>query len=248
MAQERHLSRAPITEAVIDLRCKLGPEFDLAAFHELQRSVDYGEPKQMKLFAVTMRQEAGKDLESRQLNHGLIGWKFTSADRKQVVQFRKDGFTFSRLAPYTHWEDVFEEASRLFSLYTAAARPEEISRPAVRYINRLPLPESEVGDFSPYLTAPPPCPPGPSGFLHGFLTRVQLHDPTTEISATITQSLQAGGTEPGIVPVILDLDIYDRRTYPANAGGVLPRFDALRKAKNGYFFSSITEKTAAFFE
>ena len=41
------------------------------------------------------------------------GYVFTSADGKQVVQYRLDGFTFSRLRPYTRWEEVFAEAQKV---------------------------------------------------------------------------------------------------------------------------------------
>jgi uncharacterized protein (TIGR04255 family) len=248
MATPRHLSRAPITEAVIDLRCRVDSAFDVNSFRNLETAIGYPVVKPIQLFEFHMKQEAGKEPENSQVNHVLIGWRFTSADGKQVAQLRKDGFTFSRLAPYTHWAEVFAEASRLYPLYLECAQPGEVTRPAVRYINRMPLPEAEVGDFSPFLTAPPTCPTDRQVVLNGFLTQVQVHDPVTGISATITQTIQSGGDSPGFVPVILDLDVYETRSFPPDAKTILARFDALRETKNSYFFSSITEKTAALFE
>jgi uncharacterized protein (TIGR04255 family) len=248
MATQRHLNRAPITEAVIDLRCRVDSSFDVNAFRALESVIGYPTVKPIQLFEFHMKQEEGKEPENRQVNHGLIGWRFTSADGKQVAQFRKDGFTFSRLAPYTHWNEVFTEASRLYQIYVDCSRPEEVTRPAVRYINRIPLPEKEVGDFSPFLTAPPTCPVDRQVVLNGFLTQVQVHDPLTGISATITQTIQSGGELPGFVPVILDLDVFEARSFPPDTETILARFDALRETKNRYFFSSITEKTATLFE
>lgn len=248
MAAPRYLNRAPITEAVIDLRCRVDSTFDVNAFRSLESEIGYPTATPIKLFEFEMRQEAGKEPENTHVNHGLIGWRFASADGKQVGQFRKDGFTFSRLAPYTRWADVIAEASRLYRLYVESAQPEEVTRPAVRYINRMPLPEKEVGDFSPFLTAPPACPVDRQVVLNGFLTQVQVHDPLTGISATITQTIQAGGDIPGFVPVILDLDVYEARSFPPDAETILARFDALRETKNRYFFSSITEKAATLFE
>lgn len=248
MATPRHLSRAPITEAVIDLRCRVDSAFDVNAFRGLESAIGYPTAKPIQLFEFHMKQEVGKEPENKQVNHGLIGWRFTSTDGKQVAQFRKDGFTFSRLAPYTHWDEVFAEASRLYQLYMECACPEEVTRPAVRYINRMPLPEAEVADFSPFLTAPPACPADRQVVLNGFLTQVQVQDPLTGISATITQTIQSGGESPGFVPVILDLDVYEARSFPPDSKTILARFDALRETKNRYFFSSITEKTASLFE
>ncbi len=43
-------------------------------------------------------------------------------DRLNVAQFRRDGFTFNRLRPYTKWEEIRPEALRLWQLYTAKAK------------------------------------------------------------------------------------------------------------------------------
>jgi uncharacterized protein (TIGR04255 family) len=248
MASQRHLKRSPITEAVIDLRSRVDSAFDVYRFRTLADQVNYPDVKPIHKFEFHLKHEEGKEPENRQVNRGLIGWRFTSADGKQVAQFRKDGFTFSRLAPYTDWDQVFSEASRLYRLYLECAQPEEVSRPAVRYINRLPLPENEVADFGPFLTAPPTFPTDHLVVLTGFLTRIELRDPASEILATIAQTIQSGGDSPGIVPVILDLDVYELRSFPPESQIILARFDALRRAKNSYFFSSITEKTASLFE
>jgi uncharacterized protein (TIGR04255 family) len=247
MAKPRHLTRAPITEAVIDLRCRLDSGFDLSQFQALQSAIGYGDPVGINLFEFGMLQQPGKYPEGCQVNHGIIGWRFTSGDEKNIVQFRKDGFTFSRLAPYTHWDEIFAEASRLYRLYVKIAEPEEVSRPAVRFINRLLFPEAEVGDFSPFLTAPPIFPHRDKAFVTGFLNQIQVHDPDYLICATITQMVQNGAAEPGQVPVILDLDVYEARSYSPMPEVVLPRFAALRQAKNKYFFESITERAVELF-
>src|SRR4029077_18354423 len=116
-------------------------------------------------------QPVGKPPEQHVKDVGKIGYRFSAADGRQLVQFRLDGFTFSRLAPYTQWETVFEEASRLWRVYETAAPLEEVSRIAVRYINLLPLPASKVQDFSPFLTAPPPVPKDLNVLLRHFLSR-----------------------------------------------------------------------------
>lgn len=248
MATPRYLSRAPITEAVIDLRCRLAANFELDKFRQLESAVGYSGCKKVQMYEFKMRQEGDKELESTHVNHGLIGWRFESGDGRHVAQFRKDGFTFSRLEPYTQWEEVFAEASRLYALYWEVAIPEEVTRIAVRFINRLSLPEDEVGDFSPFLAAPPVCPVQGQVLLNGFLTQVQVADPVTGISATITQTIQSDGNRPGFVPVILDLDVYEARTFSPDPQAILLRFGALREAKNRYFFGSITEKAASLFE
>ena len=67
-----------------------------------------------------------------------------------------DGFTFSRLKPYETWENLRDEAYRLWQKYREITSP-EIIRVALRYINKLefPLP---IKNFSDYLTAAPIVP------------------------------------------------------------------------------------------
>jgi len=246
MAQPRYLAHAPIAEAVIDFRTRTPTELKVQTLAELSGAVgaNYGPPKDITLFEFGWTQAPGSKPTSQQLDHGVIGFRYEAGDGKHIVQFRKDGFTFSRLAPYSGWDATFAEASRLYQVYVKAAQPEEVTRIAVRYINRLLLPEAHVRDFSPFLTAPPPIPKGVSSLLTGFLMRVQVQDPATGVAGTITQTIQQGGVEPGKVPVILDLDFYEAGSRSPAPEAVVPRFATLREVKNRYFFASITEATA----
>jgi uncharacterized protein (TIGR04255 family) len=247
MAKPRYLKHAPIIEAVIDFRAKLSPNFDVSAFKQLRDAVGYGEPRDIRIYEFKIHHKEGETPETHH-DGGQIGVRFDSADGKQIVQFQKVGFFFSRLEPYTDWETVFAEASRLYRLYVQLAQPEEINRIAVRYINRLPLPTSEVGDFSPFLTAPPPFPTEIDAFMIGFLTQVQVKDPRTSIQATVSQTIQPSSDEPGKVPVILDLDVFEVGRWDPDPNSILEQFSALRALKNRYFFASITERTAELFE
>ena len=247
MAAPTHLTRAPIVEAVIDFRAKLSPTFDISIFEGLRDAVGYGEPQDMREYQLKIEHVKGEAPQAHQHDVGRLGVRFDAADGKQVAQFQKSGFSFSRLAPYTAWETVFEEASRLYRLYVQFAEPEEINRIAVRYINRLPLPTSEVKDFSPFLTAPPPFPAEIDAFLIGFLTQVQVSDSGTPIQATVSQTIQPTSDEPGIVPLILDLDVFEFGTWNSDPNSILERFSALRTLKNRYFFASTTERTVELF-
>ena len=249
MMEPTHLSRAPIVEAVIDFRATASADFDVNILGALGHQIGsaYGAGQEINLLEVGWLQEPGRQPQSRRIDHGCIGSRYASLDGKHVAQFRKDGFTFSRFAPYTRWADLFGEASRLYALFVEAIRPSEITRIAVRYINRLSLPEDAVKDFSPFLTAPPPFPPGLGAYLTGFLTQIQIQEPDTSIAGTIIQTIQQGAAEPGEVAVILDLDIYEAAVRPPDPPTLLPRFETLRKIKNKYFFASITEKTLELF-
>jgi hypothetical protein len=88
MARPRHLSRAPITEAVIDLRVSLRPEFDVKVFRSLGGEIGngYGPPQNINLFTWEVRPTPGEDPESKSIDLGCIGYRYDTQDGKYIVQ------------------------------------------------------------------------------------------------------------------------------------------------------------------
>ena len=167
-----HLNKAPIVEAIIDFRVKLPSDFKLEVFHPLRTQLgeEYPGFEEQQIIEQTIRQEAGHAAEFSTRVSGIHGHRLISKDRKNVVQLRRDGFTFSRLPPYTRWDEVFGEAWRLWGMYVEAAKPVEVSRIAVRYINRLLLPLL-FSNPEEYLKAPPVTAEGWPAEMSAFLTR-----------------------------------------------------------------------------
>ena len=66
------------------------------------------------------------------------------------------GFTFSKLRPYSDWENVLAEAQRLWTHYTTVAPIEFAHRLAVRYINNFSIPAGR--GIQEYITDPPVVP------------------------------------------------------------------------------------------
>jgi uncharacterized protein (TIGR04255 family) len=250
MANPRHLPRAPIVEAVIDFRTRTASTLRLEGLADLGPTLldSYpGKPAEINLLELAFRQEPGKKTTGDQIDHGKVGYRFTSGDNKYVVQLRKDGFTISRLAPYIDWETFLAEASRMFFRYCEVSEVEAVHRMGVRYINRLPLPASEVGDFSGFLTAPPPFPREIQAFMNHFLTQVQVQEADTLAQATVTQTVQQGQQTSEHVPVILDVDVFQNGNFSVKPAVLLAQLAPLRAFKNRLFFASITEKTADLF-
>lgn len=234
-----HLSKAPIIEAVIDLRAALAPTFNVEKLQEAHARIrsDYPEIKTQRSWMGQMMQTAGKPPKQAIRDLGVTGYSFTSADGKYVAQFQRDGFSFSRLAPYTSWEDVFGHAATLWKLFNELAQPVEVSRVAVRTINRilLPLP---ISDLPKFLTAPPLVPSGVPKELLSFLTQLLVIDRGTDIVCNVIQTVEQGPRETHI-PVILDTDVYLERSFQPSDNALLEQFDALRHTKNLIFFRSL---------
>ena len=177
---------------------------------------------------------------------GLQGYIARSEDRKNVVQFRADGFTYNRLRPYTRWEEVFPRAMELWNLYAEASSPELVTRLAVRYVNHLRIPKPNV-DFDDYLTSGPHVPPELPQTIGTFLTRVVILDSESGLAANVTQALEPP-VDPRFTTVILDIDAFQVKELKPQDPVIRETFDLLRVFKNRIFFSHITEGTARLFE
>jgi len=245
MARQRHLDNAPIVEAIIDLRVKNPSSFGVTDFLSLKEDLkkEYPIVEDRRLVEVGGKIE-GKQIEQTIIDKGITGYFFKTSDSKNVAQFRIDGFTFSRLSPYSEWETVLSEAKRLWGLYSIKCLPELITRIAVRYINRLDLP-LPIEDFADYLTAPPLVPDSLPQGVSQFLTRVVIHD--ADITANIVQTMKSS-SKADHIGVILDIDVFNLKESGFEESSIWPEFEKLRDFKNRIFFESITEKTVRLYE
>ena len=249
MSEFPHLNKAPITEALVDLRVKLPEGTDLEKLASIHQSISSDYPKKQE----RMRMEGEIDIKSGKFISRMTsvdGYIYRSGDEKQVVQTRLDGFTFSRLKPYQNWETLRQEALRLWEIYSEIAEPEAITRVALRYINlmEIPLP---INDFSQYLTSPPIIPDKLPQEINNFLIRYAFHHPLFAADAIVTQSLKTttGGETPTHLPVIIDIDVF---TVPSSANRSTEKIwsiiNGLRKFKNLVFFNSITPESVELFK
>lgn len=171
---------------------------------------------------------------------GVSGYMFKSADYKQVVQFRLDGFTFSRLKPYSEWETFRTEAKKLWGVYCSLGVT-KVTRVATRYINMLDIP-LPVPNLEAYFTGLPPAPTMNLG-LTSFLNRLQVSDAAREFSAILTQVLQPP-SNPAVVSILLDVDAFKQANFDPPFDKAWDTLEGLAKFKNELFFNLITEEAA----
>jgi uncharacterized protein (TIGR04255 family) len=241
-ARIRHLSRAPITEAIVDFRVQCTEGFSASSFDGVRGKVirDYPNVRPLQSIEAQMGIQGGQLVAPppSQREAGLI---FFSSDERTATQFRVDGFSFNKLPPYTRWEEIYPETMRLWDLYRSAAKPVQVRRVGVRYINRIDVPST---DFSRHLTALPQIPPELPQVTRSFLSRVVLYDARRDVSASLTQASETT-VQNLAVTVLLDIDAFKEDPAGDNIEQVL---EALHALKNEMFFGSITEETARIYE
>ncbi len=238
----RHLSRAPIAEALIDIRVTLPKETrkleHLAAlgrqFGEL-----YSDTKDIKEVQYRVQLDRA---EVNEKTSTQLGFRYSNIESTQVIQATVNGFTFSRLPPYEDWEKLKGEAKRTWTTYSDHVRPEAITRVAARYINKFVLP-GPVVDFDHYLRYVPKVPKVLPQALEAFFSRIVVPDSQRGLHAIITQSFQPNPTE---TSVILDIDVFKSGVF-GDEHEAWTVIEHLREFKNVIFFDCITEKTAKLF-
>ncbi len=252
MALVRHLSKAPITEAIVDIRVKAHPEFDAQILEQLKDRLAKRFPQVSKQQGIetscTIDGERGAIPSTRDL--GLRGYFYTSEDGLDIAQFRVDGFTYNRLKPYTSWAQIFPQAMDLWKLYATTAKPTHVTRLALRYLNQITVPNG-VDALEQIVTAPLPLPPEMPSLLSRFFTRVTVHDQDTELAAHVSQAFEPNkGEEPGTL--ILDIDVFHQRDYDVGStttyDTISKIFSSIHEMKNKIFFQSLTEETIARYE
>ncbi|MGD1001820.1 MAG: TIGR04255 family protein [Candidatus Brocadiia bacterium] len=243
-----HLPRAPIVEAVIDLRAKPSVPWDQEAFQKRlkEKLPDYPTAQQLRQFQGQLTAEAGKLPEHRVVDIGWTGLQFWSKDQHNVAKFEKDGFAFSRLEPYQNWKAFEEEALRLWKAYVELTLPDVIQRIGVRFINRMLFPNDGFR-LEDYLIGSPQ-PLASLGLARGwFLHQDALRLPETSYMVNLIRTMQPAEGTPAKVPLILDIDVFIYEPMDLDEAPLKKRLVEMQWLKNRVFFDSITPKTKGIF-
>jgi len=234
----------------VDIRVKLPADVDVAKLRSLRDLIatEYPHEQERRVFGTQFEfKPAETEIKQTPLAGKIEGHLYTSVNKTRVVQFRLDGFSFSRLKPYESWARLREEAQRLWHLYAGATSPEMVTRVGLGYINRLEVP-LPILELSEYLTAPPTVPLTLPQSMIAFLSRVAIEELSLEALAIITQaadSLRPGST---VAPIVLDINVTKDVQFSVDSAAVWETLDQLRGFKNQIFFDSVTEKTLELYQ
>jgi uncharacterized protein (TIGR04255 family) len=230
-----YLPKAPIIEAVIHWRARSEKELErddlLSALKD--KLPDY--PESQPQHKIEMQAQVGPRGESAQSHSSSWhGFRFDSDDKRHVAQFTRNGFVFSRLAPYQRWESFEAEAQRLWKIYAELAEPSEIQQLGVRFINRIaPVDLNNLGE---YLARPPKC-PGQFGLpLQEFMHQDKFDVPGHPYSLNVIQTIQPAAPTEGF-GLILDIDVTTTQSIPRQDEILKDRLREMRWLKDKAFFT-----------
>lgn len=244
MATRKHYHKAPITEGLIDIKVKLPGDIDLESLDAISQKVKSEFPTKEDRNLFEGRFMAGPQVQAT-AQKTKLGYLFRSVDGKRVIQARLDGFTFSRLKPYESWDSLRDEAKRLWAVYRQIARPVQITRVAVRYINQIdiPLPNSDFKDY--FRTFPEVSPDLPQS-VRAFLMQLQIGQEDLDALLVLTQT-SVPPPAPNFASIILDIDLFRQNCKLESDDEVWTLLESFRDRKNEIFEGCITDKARQLF-
>jgi uncharacterized protein (TIGR04255 family) len=242
-----HLTRAPIIEAVIEIRARAEGEWnesrvrdvlgdDVPDFPSLQ-AISRGSLQ----FQLGIGEQPGSSEPAVQpaVEHGWIGIRARSENGLQIATFTRDAFSFSRLRPYTDWDRFKSEMMRVWAIHKRLAEVSEVHRVGVRFINRLDVPRAGLR-YSDYFQGLPEVPASlvPGGFLY----RETLQEPDQPRFVNLVRTVQPADTpQSDDVALLLDIDAFISEPCPPHTHILEERLTDLQRLKNRVFFAVMTE-------
>jgi uncharacterized protein (TIGR04255 family) len=135
--QSRHYTRAPITEAIINLNIELPAGFDVETLKNFSQDVDlqYAPVGEERLMGFTASAAGFSATDP-----AISGFRFSGDDGKYVLVCRSNSFSLSRLAPYDSWETFRDEAKRIWELFSGKYNAPKVTGLNIRYVNRIEIP------------------------------------------------------------------------------------------------------------
>ena len=239
----RHYAHAPITEAVIEVRCELPSDVSL---DDLKRVAD---PAQFSLVGPSLQISGQVNVSEAGITGNTsgeqIGHVFRRNDGRRLIQARLNGFAFSAFTPYDRWEIFSGEVWSNWLNYQSVARPIRATRLGVRYVNRIDVPQSTI-EIKDYLRTAVDVSPYLPQIIAGYFLQIVVPLPRFDASATIVSTIVPPPSE-YTSSLILDIDTWRDVdiTLASSAGyeGLRDQVEVLREAKNYVFEACITDAT-----
>lgn len=247
---QRHVdlgSKAPITEALVDLQLPVDHQASLDSLTRLKERWEktHTRVQTQTVWSSTMRLQPAEAQEppSSTSSSAINGYAFFRDDDKSVAQARRNGFTLSRLTPYESWRSLIKSAKELWNEYVDEVRPEHVSRVALRYINQITLPPGVI-ELSDWFNIYPNILPN-FGPLASFQLQTTVFHPINPSLRALVNFLpipQQTESDPIRSNILLDIDVSTLGSF-SPLTEVWDVLEDIHIFKNDLFFGSVTDRT-----
>ncbi len=247
-AGSRRYPRAPIVEAVLEMRLAIRPETSL----ELLGTVGASESDYTVTGVVNEIRgqfDVGAGSLTTETRQTQAGFSWQTRDGVRHFQVRRDLFMYLQRAPYRDWGSFISEAERLWLRYKSVAGPAQVKRVGARFINLINIPRESV-ELKDYFRAFAEVPAELPQVLAAYLVQMQVPEIRPGIACTIITT----GLPPEVpetTSAILDIDVWCEPDLDSSTStfdqDLSHWLSELRRAKNDVFEACITDATRRLF-
>jgi len=248
MQEGRHYANAPIVDAVIDMRVQFSAEPpSVEALEKFAKN--YSDRFQTLTHIQTVRIDVGVgadgEVSETQKPTNVKGVRLEGTER--ILILKPTGFTYGHRPPYSRWELFKREAQALWNDYCNIFQPESVSRHAVRYINRIVVPEAQV-EADKYFSLHPNIPIGIPEAVVGMLMQLRFEfSDAPGVGCIVNLGLTDAAQDEGLA-FLLDIDVFGTINVAPRRSDLWERLEFLRGVKNRMFEASITDKARELFK
>jgi uncharacterized protein (TIGR04255 family) len=244
-----HYRNAPIVEAVLDIEVRAAsPMPTQSAFKDFANSISAKFPQFAELNQFQLNVVGSQSGSTVGQSMQASGIRLVRPANDRVVMAQPRGLSFSHLPKYTTWSEFRSEARALWDRYVDTVKPLGVTRMALRYINRIDIPQAKF-ELDDYFAFYPNVPKSLPDDISGFFTQVQI--PQLDMPATSIAFINfssAGQPKENTCTVVIDIDVVTMREMAISSDEVFNHFDEIRARKNEIFESCITDKTRKLFQ
>jgi uncharacterized protein (TIGR04255 family) len=235
----------PVVEALVDIHVRVGQSVPIETLRLIRSGEEDRYPTEQHFIArsITVDVATGATTESHQEPKG---YRFISATQQEIVQARTDGFAFSRLPPYTGWDQWKPEAERLWQKYVELTNPVAVTRVAVRYVNRIDI-EFPAEPLRNYLTTYPHLGEKLPQQVGHFVMQVSL--PQADMPGVTFNISQGRLLNPSDqrASILLDLDLFRVGDISPRSSELWSWLETLHAEENALFEGCITDRARELF-
>ena len=254
MSDRRRYANPPIEEAVCEIRFQPGDGWNLTIPGKLHAAVgdDYpGTPREQKRFDVELDVRQGKPLDLR-YGEGLVSVQLVTRDGKRMLGVGRDVLSVHMLRPYQTpdagrsggWDEFRPRISRALDAYWGVAKPAGVLHTAIRYINKIIVPYTEMR-AAEYLRCALPGVEGIPDLMRNFVSRAEYE---YDDGVRLVLSHGLASAPPGHSGLLLDIDVICLNTEPTSKSDTMARISDLREREREAFEATITERARALFD
>ncbi len=249
------LKKAPIAEAIVDWNGVVPAEWKMGEVKDtlltiLRQDFPHYQEKNVIEANVFFPPNASPELAAGSPQE-IFAHQFWNEKRTRLVQYRKDGFSFNMLPPYTTFEDEMPLMRKEWERYQALVPDFQLKEVKLRFINRIVLPMSEEFlDWGMYFTIGEDTKGVPQGFQNFMKSNQSAWQNPLKSQAVVRVIFLENVVPKEVARIIFDIEAIQANL--SHGDGSWERVETilsdLRDLKNQAFFGGLTESCIQTFQ